>query len=150
MAREKLPKGQARLSDPPSRVSITVTVGATDPARRMRDIRARLARPPWSLSAVVAPTAVMTCAAVAAVLLQSSRTHAVARPSVDGAWRLVLDEGQLFVPNALLSPVGADSIRAGAVSGYPLGCVGVAVALHDPRFRRADFDRRFRCADRHN
>jgi len=27
---------------------------------------------------------------------------------VDGGWRLVLDEGQLFVPNRLLTPCGAD------------------------------------------
>ena len=39
---------------------------------------------------------------------------------VDGAWRLVLDEGQLFVPNRCLSPV---------------------IALHDPRFARGHFDR---------
>jgi len=31
------------------------------------------------------------------------------------------------------------------VSDYPLGCVGVAIALHDPRFGRADFDRTLPC-----
>jgi hypothetical protein len=54
----------------------------------------------------------------------------------DGTWRLVLDEGQLFVPNSLLS--------AGAVNGadrYPLECLSTAIALHDPRFSRAAFDR---------
>lgn len=56
---------------------------------------------------------------------------------VDGAWRLVLDEGQLFVPNSLLSGSGA----VGAAYRYPLGCLSAAIALHDPRFARAAFDR---------
>lgn len=64
---------------------------------------------------------------------------------VGGAWRLVLDERQLFVPNALLSPRGGGSRQAVGVSGYALGCVSVGVALHDPRFGRADFDRRLPC-----
>jgi hypothetical protein len=32
-----------------------------------------------------------------------------------------------------------------AASGFPLHCVSVAIALHDPRFIRADFDRTLRC-----
>jgi hypothetical protein len=64
---------------------------------------------------------------------------------VAGAWRLIFDEGQLFVPNSLLTPLRAGSRRGGAVSDYPLGCVSVAIALHDPRFARADFDRTLRC-----
>jgi hypothetical protein len=30
-------------------------------------------------------------------------------------------------------------------SSYPLACVGIGVALHDPRFGRASFDRAFPC-----
>jgi hypothetical protein len=80
---------------------------------------------------------------------------------VDGRWRLVLDEGQPFVPNGLLAPCRAGragcaraSGRAGgtgsqprtvgsgvgAASGYALGCLSLSIALHDPRFARADFD----------
>lgn len=62
---------------------------------------------------------------------------------VDGVWRLVLDEGQPFVPNSHLVPGGARS--AGQMSGYALGCVSIGVALHDPRFGRPDFDRRLSC-----
>jgi hypothetical protein len=75
---------------------------------------------------------------------------------VDGTWRLVLDEGQLFVPNALLIPCQGGCTRAGregsrsrtagsrgvrAAYAYPLGCLSIAIALVDPRFARADFDR---------
>ena len=64
---------------------------------------------------------------------------------VGGAWRLVFDEGQLFVPNSLLTPLHVGSTRGGAVSDYPLGCVGIAIALHDPRFLRQGFDRTLPC-----
>jgi hypothetical protein len=64
---------------------------------------------------------------------------------VGGAWRLVFDEGQLFVPNSLLTPLHVGSRRGGAVSDYPLGCVGIAIALHDPRFVRPSFDRTLPC-----
>jgi hypothetical protein len=64
---------------------------------------------------------------------------------VDGVWRLVLDEGQLFVPNRLLTPARERFDGAGAVPEYPLGCVSVADALHDPRVARADVDRRLVC-----
>jgi hypothetical protein len=64
---------------------------------------------------------------------------------VEGAWRLIFDEGQLFVPNSLLTPVHVGSTRGGAVSDYPLGCVGIAIALHDPRFLRPGFDRTLPC-----
>jgi hypothetical protein len=64
---------------------------------------------------------------------------------VDGTWRLIFDEGQLFVPNSLLTSRRTGRRRGGAVSDYPLGCVGVAIALHDPRFGRADFDRTLPC-----
>lgn len=41
---------------------------------------------------------------------------------VDGAWRLVLDEGQLFVPNALLSPCRSERtgrpLTAGRIAGW--------------------------------
>jgi hypothetical protein len=82
---------------------------------------------------------------------------------VDGGWRLVLDEGQLFVPNSRLTPCAAGPAgcaRGGGPAGgdrsqngtlgpgrarpaypYPLGCVSIAIALHDPRFARAHFDR---------
>jgi hypothetical protein len=32
---------------------------------------------------------------------------------IDGKWRLVLDEGQLFVPNSLLTPSASDSAEPG-------------------------------------
>lgn len=32
-----------------------------------------------------------------------------------------------------------------AAYGYPLRCLSVAIALHDPRFARADFDRTLPC-----
>jgi hypothetical protein len=32
-----------------------------------------------------------------------------------------------------------------AAYGYPLRCVSVAIALHDPRFARPDFDRTLPC-----
>jgi hypothetical protein len=64
---------------------------------------------------------------------------------VDGVWRLILDEGQLFVPNGLLRSAGAGALGAGVISVYPLGCLSVEIALHDPRFGRADFDRRLAC-----
>jgi hypothetical protein len=57
---------------------------------------------------------------------------------VDGTWRLELDEGQLFVPNSLLTAcavVGAGCARAGTPA-----CFRRAVALHDP-VARAAFDR---------
>jgi hypothetical protein len=82
---------------------------------------------------------------------------------VGGGWRLVLDEGQLFVPNSRLAPCAAGRAgcpRAGGPAGgngsrsgtpgsegarpayaYPLGCVSIAIALHDPRFGHARFDR---------
>jgi hypothetical protein len=82
---------------------------------------------------------------------------------VDGAWRLVIDEGQLFVPNSLLTPCRAGragcvrtggtagatggqsrtlgSVEVGTPHGYPLGCLSLAIALHDPRFDRVEFDR---------
>ena len=82
---------------------------------------------------------------------------------LDGTWRVVLDEGQLYVPNSLLtmcgagragcaradrtaggelrqsSPVGSGGL--GAASGHRLECFSPMIALHDPRFARADFDR---------
>jgi len=64
---------------------------------------------------------------------------------VDGVWRLILDEGQLFVPNGLLKPAGAGTTGTEVISAYPLGCLRVAIALHDPRFSRADIDRRLAC-----
>ncbi len=94
------------------------------------------------------------------------RYHGYVNASVhrdDGTWRVVLDEGQLYVPNSLLTTcsggragcAGADrtagakgshsstagSVGVGATSGHPLGCFSLAIALHDPRFARADFDR---------
>lgn len=50
---------------------------------------------------------------------------------VHGDWRLILDEGQLFVPNRLLAP----RYR------FPLGCLSLAIALHDPRLARPGSDR---------
>jgi hypothetical protein len=35
--------------------------------------------------------------------------------------------------------------RVAAAYGYPLRCLSVAVALHDPRFLRPDFDRTLWC-----
>jgi hypothetical protein len=67
---------------------------------------------------------------------------------VDGVWRLLLDEGQLFVPNSLLAPAQDGSARAHAVSGYPLGCLSVEITLHDPRFIRAGFDHTLPCVRR--
>jgi hypothetical protein len=82
---------------------------------------------------------------------------------VVGMWRLVLDEGQLFVANGLLTACRAGRAgcaRSGGTSGgkgsqsrtvgsgkvaaefrYRLGCLSLAIALHDPRFARAEFDR---------
>jgi hypothetical protein len=65
---------------------------------------------------------------------------------VEGVWRLVLDEGQLFVPNSRLTPRTAAPTAARAPSDYPAGCVSIAIALHDPRFARADFDRTLTCS----
>jgi hypothetical protein len=67
---------------------------------------------------------------------------------VGGVWRLILDEGQLFVPNRLLAPTQAVLAGAGAASGLFPGCVSVGVALHDPRFGRPGFDRRIGCVGR--
>jgi hypothetical protein len=64
---------------------------------------------------------------------------------VGGVWRLVLDEGQLFVPNALLSPGAGRSTTGGATPGSSLGCVSIGVAFHDPRFGQAAFDRTLSC-----
>lgn len=64
---------------------------------------------------------------------------------VDGVWRLILDEGQLFVPNRLLTPAPAGFRRAGSATGYPIGCLSVEIALHDARFDRAAFDRSLPC-----
>jgi hypothetical protein len=53
-----------------------------------------------------------------------SRYHGYVNGSfhrVDGSWRLVLDEGQLFVPNRLLAP-----------RTVPRGCLRLAIAFHDP------------------
>ena len=36
-------------------------------------------------------------------------------------------------------------VGAAAADGYPLRCLSVAIALHDPRFARSDFDRRLPC-----
>ncbi len=82
---------------------------------------------------------------------------------VDGTWRLVLDEGQLFVPNGLLTPCSpgpGGCSRAGgtpggkgphlrtvssrgvpAAYGHPFDCPSSTIAVHDPRFARAGFDR---------
>jgi hypothetical protein len=201
MAQERLPTRQARRSDLPSRVSITVTHVPADRARRLREMRAGLANARWSLCVALALAAV-TVAAVVGVQLASRRTDsagaaggAAQAPSpaavaaafgyprrclnivisafdrdyatahvdrtgdcakyrgyingsfhrVHGDWRLILDEGQLFVPNSLLSPAPARSSRADGVSGYPLGCLSVEITLQDPRFARAGFDRRLAC-----
>lgn len=58
---------------------------------------------------------------------------------VRDTWRLVLDEGQLFVPNSHLRPVSARRKVAGYE--YPVRCFSAVIVLHDPRFARADFDR---------
>lgn len=81
---------------------------------------------------------------------------------VHHTWRLVLDEGQLFVPNSLLMRTGqtqaerpapidakpARSTRADSAHpdsahhfGAPIGCFSPGTALHDPRFAQAGFDR---------
>jgi hypothetical protein len=65
---------------------------------------------------------------------------------VDGVWKLVLDEGQLFVPNSRLTSAPTGSSGPGAISSYPFGCLSLAIILHDPRFGRADFDRGLPCA----
>lgn len=54
-----------------------------------------------------------------------------------GTWRLLLDEGQLFVPNRLLGPSTAGS---GSV-GYPIGCLSPATLRQLPGFARGGFDR---------
>ena len=199
MAREPEPQGLARPSDLPSRVSVTVTVVPTPPARRLGETRATLARPALAWCAALA---LATVAALAALVgLMSAETSAVTPPDalpqragtavaaafgyperclrisvsvadpdfasvhvdrtgacgnyrgyvnasfhrVDGAWRLIFDEGQLFVPNGLLAPLHVGSRRGGAVSDDPLWCVGIALALHDPRFVRPSFDRTLPC-----
>jgi hypothetical protein len=79
---------------------------------------------------------------------QCARYHGYVNASfhrIDGVWRLVLDEGQLFVPNRLLAPSHSASAGKRASSGYPTGCLSVGVALHDPRFGRPDFDRTLAC-----
>lgn len=78
---------------------------------------------------------------------QCARYHGYVNASfhrVDGVWRLVLDEGQLFVPNSLLAP-GHAGAGNGAGTGYPLRCLSLAIALHDPRFALSGFDRRLAC-----
>jgi len=201
MAREPQPQRQARPSDLPSRLSVTVTVVPTGPARRTGEMRVRLATPALVQCAALALATVMAVAASVALALTGGGTGAVTRPNavpqradaalaaafgyperclriavsaanpdfasvhvqrtgacgnyrgyvnasfhrVDGAWRLIFDEGQLFVPNGLLAPLHVGSRRGGAVSDYPLWCVGIAIALHDPRFVRPSFDRTLPC-----
>ena len=38
--------------------------------------------------------------------------------------------------------------RSGAPPGFPVRCVSLTIALHDPRFMRTDFDRALDCAHR--
>ena len=205
MAREPQRQRQARPSDLPSRLSVTVTVVPTPPARRLGETRATLARPALAWCAALALATVTALAGLVALMPtgggRGGGTAAVTRPDalplragtavaaafgyperclrisvsvadpdfasvhvdrtgacgnyrgyvnasfhrVGGAWRLVFDEGQLFVPNSLLTPLHVGSTRGGAVSDYPLGCVGIAIALHDPRFLRQGFDRTLPC-----
>jgi hypothetical protein len=57
---------------------------------------------------------------------------------VDGTWRLELDEGQLFVPNSLLTACAVGT--AGCARAGTSACFRRAVSLHDPVVRAA-FDR---------
>lgn len=187
----------ARRADLPSRVSITVTHVPAERARRLREMRAGLAKAPMSLCVVLALGAVLlggagavglrsrradsasavvsaargpSAAAVAAafgyprrclniVISAFDRDYATADVDrtgecakyrgyinasfhrVHGDWRLILDEGQLFVPNRLLRPAPARGAGAVTMSGYPLGCLSVEITLQDPRFAGAEFDR---------
>ena len=38
------------------------------------------------------------------------------------------------------------SVGGAAAGRYPLRCLSVAIALHDPRFARSAFDRAIRCS----
>lgn len=56
---------------------------------------------------------------------------------VDGRWRLVLDEGQLYVPNER----GTSPSPGSNAGGNPLGCLSPATLARDPSFASAGFDR---------
>jgi hypothetical protein len=62
----------------------------------------------------------------------SATLHRIGR-----TWRLVLDEGQLYVPNGAL---GEPAAGASTVSS-PLGCLSAAVLVQDPSFARAGLAR---------
>ena len=54
---------------------------------------------------------------------------------VDGAWRLVLDEGQLYLAKSALP--ATDSVGV----GYPPDCLSAQTLLRDPMFASAGFSR---------
>jgi hypothetical protein len=55
-----------------------------------------------------------------------------------GAWRLLLDEGQLYIADRLLN--GRLTAGPGGAS-YPLGCLSAETLVQDPAFAREGLDR---------
>jgi hypothetical protein len=106
-------------------VQITVIAGPRGPT-----LSQRIAGVRWRFRALVIATLVgvaIVIAAVAGITLTGGRTGPARG-----------ERRQVSSP----SPV---RVVAGAI---PLGCVSIGVALHDPRFGRASFDRRFPCLRR--
>jgi hypothetical protein len=108
---------QAPLTgDPPANVRVTVIAGP-----------GRTGRPPhWRRTIGFAGALATTIATVLLAIgsFGGDRSHAVPR------------NARARAPG----PVGV-----AAAYGYPLRCLSVAIALHDPRFARADFDHAVPC-----
>ena len=119
------------LGEPPSGVRVTVLAGPRGPTLRHRiaaghpDLRAR------TITAVVAVVVAIAIAASAATTFMG----------VGG--RIGRDE-----PRSRLRPAGVVRVVAASIAAYPIGCLSVAIALHDPRFTRASFDRTLPCVRR--
>ena len=105
------PNQAPHIGDPPANVRVTVVAG---PGRTWRPPRRRVT---IGVGSALAAT-------TAAVLLATA-------PWGGGHARMGLQDVRARAPG----PVGV-----AAAYGYPLRCLSVAIALHDPRFARADFD----------
>ena len=123
MAKEKVPDARNRRPDPPSRVSISISVAPSKRARRVRQLGAALVRTPRALF-VMAAVAAATLGAAA--LLERSQTNAVTRPA--GARE------------------HAPTRAVAAAYGYPHRCLSIVISAANPDYASARVNREGACA----
>jgi hypothetical protein len=115
------------LGGAPAKVRVTVLSGPRDPGIRTRvaNTRAQVVR---------TVTAIAVLAAVAAALVSAALVSVAWLGGRDGAARR--EDGQARAPG----PAGV-----AAAYGYPLQCLAVTIAPHDPGYARADFNHGVPC-----